>query len=72
VAVAAVGFAGCGLGESDPEPIDTQPRGGDQLVLTGGVDAGPTRTRHGVPQGWARDRDGALAAAVSAVACWWG
>lgn len=67
VAVAAVGFAGCGLDESGPEPIDphTADDGGLALADTA---VGPTHTRHGVPQGWSHDGPGARAAAVSTVA----
>lgn len=66
VAIAAVGFGGCSSpGSDDPEPVDTGqvPAGpnGDARPL------GPTYVTHGVPQGWRHDRDGAQAAAVSAV-----
>jgi hypothetical protein len=65
VAAGAVGFAGCSIGESGPEPV-TPPPGVDAAVTM--TDAlGPTFTRHGVPQGWAHSAEGARAAGVSAV-----
>jgi hypothetical protein len=65
VAVAAVGFAGCGVGESDPEPI-TRPAD-SEASLTATDSVGPAIVRLGVPQGWAHSTGGARAAAVSAV-----
>jgi hypothetical protein len=65
VAVAAVGFPGCGVGETDPEPVTRPPERGASVILT--ETGGPTDVRQGVPVGWAHDADGARAAAVSAV-----
>jgi hypothetical protein len=65
VAVAAIGFGGCGVSTDDePQPI-TPPSAQPGAPGTG---AGPTHTRSGVPQGWAPGPVGARAAAVSAVA----
>jgi hypothetical protein len=65
VAVAAVGFAGCGIGESDPEPVT--PLSDVDATITVTEALGPTYTRYGVPQGWGHSAPGARAAGVSAV-----